>query len=70
MTAVPRAQAAGVEKAPRHEVAVGLAPGRADRYGDLIFAPVVKLGVIRAQGDLDGCVGGIVGACNSIGVVA
>jgi hypothetical protein len=57
MTAVPRTQAAGVQKPPRHEVAGGLAPGRADRYGDLIFAPVVKLGAMRAQGDLDGVCG-------------
>jgi hypothetical protein len=34
-------------KSARHEVAGGLAPGRADRYGDLIFAPVVKLGAMR-----------------------
>jgi hypothetical protein len=44
MTAVPRTQAAGVRKATRHEVTGGLAPDRADRYEDLIFAPVVKLG--------------------------
>jgi hypothetical protein len=54
MTAVPYIQAAGVQKAPTHEVARGLAPGRADRYGDLMFAPVVKLGAMRAQGNLDG----------------
>jgi hypothetical protein len=64
MTAVPRTQAAGVQKAPRHEVAGGLAPGRADRYGDLIFAPVVKLGAMQAQGDLDGCAEGSLEECN------
>jgi hypothetical protein len=49
MTAVRRTQAAGVQKAPRHEVAGGLAPGRADCYGDLIFAPVGKLGAMRRE---------------------
>jgi hypothetical protein len=64
MTAVPRTQAAGVQKAPRREVAGGLAPGRADRYGDLIFAPVVKLGAMRPQGDLDGCAQGSEEECS------
>jgi hypothetical protein len=41
-----------------------LAPGRADRYGDLIFAPVGKLGAMRTRGDLDGCAEGSLEACN------
>jgi len=64
MTAVRRTQAAGVQKAPRHEVAGGLASGRADRYGDLNFAPVVKLGAMWRRGDLDGCSEGSLEACN------
>jgi hypothetical protein len=64
MTAVRRAQAAGVQKVPRHEVAGGLAPGRADRYGYFIFATVGKLGAMRTRGDLDGCAEGSLEACN------
>ena len=50
----PAAPAAGVQKAPGHEVAgslAALASGR--RYGDLIFAPVMMVGAKLAPGDLD-----------------
>ena len=33
MTAYPRAEAAGVRKAPRHEIAVGWAPGVGGWFG-------------------------------------
>jgi hypothetical protein len=43
MTGSPRAHAAGVRKAPRHEIAEGGAPGGAAKlYGDLIVARDLK----------------------------
>ena len=51
--AAPLAPAAGVEKAPRHEVAGSLAPVGGEGYGDLIFAPAMMVGARLARGDLD-----------------
>ena len=35
-----------------------------DRYGDLIFAPPVMVGAMRAAVDLEGCSQGSLEACN------
>jgi hypothetical protein len=58
MTTTPRTREAGVQKALRHEVAGGWAPGRADRYRDLILAPAMEVGAILAAGDLGRCTQG------------
>ena len=49
-TISPRAPAAGVRKAPRHEIASGdgapavpHAAGAADGYGDLVTGPAIRL---------------------------
>ena len=63
MTRAPRTQAAGVQKAPRHEVAGSLATLGRERYGDLIFAPAMMVDAMLAPDDLDGCEGGLE-ACN------
>jgi hypothetical protein len=49
----PLAPAAGVQKAPGHEVAGSLGAGGSQRYGDLIFAPVMVVGAKLGPSDLD-----------------
>jgi hypothetical protein len=49
----PPAEAAGVRKAPRHEVAVGGALAGSDRYGDLRLAPRSIVGGTLSRRRLD-----------------
>jgi hypothetical protein len=49
----PLAPAAGVQKAPRHEVAGVWGRVGSQRYGDLIFAPIMTVAAQLAPGGLD-----------------
>ena len=51
----PPAEAAGVRKAPRHEVAVGGALAGGGRYGDLTLAPRSMVGGTLSRRPLDVC---------------
>ena len=57
----PRAEAAGVRKAPRHEVAVGGALAGSERYGDLTLAPRSIVRATPARGDVGVECGGYLG---------
>ena len=47
-----RMLSAGVQKAPRHEVAGGWAVVSSERYGDLRSAPASMVGARLVRGDL------------------
>src|SRR5215472_8094874 len=48
----PLAQLAGVQKAPRHEVAGSWAPVQQRRYEDLMPAPLSMVSATRVRGDV------------------
>ena len=58
MTISPRALAAGVEKAPRHEVAGSWALAGGECYGDLMLTTTLMVGATLARGELHGCLQG------------
>ena len=71
VTAVPLGPAAGVQKAPRHEVAGRFGRrGCSQRYGDLTFTPVMVVGAELAPGDLDRVWSGAWKRATGIAVVA
>jgi hypothetical protein len=46
---------AGVQKAPRHEVAGSWALAGSKRYGDLMLAPISMMGGPPSRGQVDIC---------------
>lgn len=55
---MPPVETAGVQKAPRHEVAEVWRRLCRERYGDLIFVSAVMVGAMPAPGALDECARG------------
>jgi hypothetical protein len=59
-----QADLAGVQKAPRHEVAGSWALAGSERYGDLMLAPISMMGGTPARRHLDVCTHARSGECN------
>jgi hypothetical protein len=55
---------AGVQKAPRHEVAGSWDWLGSERYGDLMLAPISMMGGMPARGHLDVCTDARSGECS------
>jgi hypothetical protein len=56
---------AGVQKAPRHEVAGSWAPAGSECYGELMLAPISMMDGTPARRHLDVCTHARLGECSS-----